>query len=106
MVWRGEFLTADTSESPSGAVASTLSDVLESQLVPERYYLSARAAAGILRRAERRGKRLPPRLEQALRAVAGTEATLTTKPMLEVLTETSDIMDEPTLFKRPQQDTI
>jgi hypothetical protein len=33
---------------------------------PEKYYLSARACEGILRRAERRGKALPPMLREAL----------------------------------------
>ena len=44
----------------------TLSEVLESGPVPERYFLSAAACAGILRRAERRGKKLPAHLEAAL----------------------------------------
>jgi hypothetical protein len=34
--------------------------------VPTRYYLSSKAAEGILRRAERRGKILPDLLRQAL----------------------------------------
>jgi len=38
--------------------------------VPTRYYLSAKACQGILRRANRRGKVLPPRLQQALEQVA------------------------------------
>ena len=33
---------------------------------PEKYYLSAKACAGILRRAERRGKTLPKMLREAL----------------------------------------
>ena len=80
----GECWTADTSECPSGAGASSsLADVLEAD-VPARFYLSPRAAAGILRRAERRGKRLPEALETALRALSRqaksdseTEATKT-----------------------------
>lgn len=36
-----------------------------------KYYLSARACAGILRRAEKRGRELPPMLEAALRERAG-----------------------------------
>jgi len=78
MHWRGESSTADSSECPSGAVECTLSDILESS-VPQRYYLSPRACTGILRRAERRGKALPPHLEQALRATADTGATSITK---------------------------
>ena len=44
----------------------TLSEVLETGPVPERYFLSKAACAGILRRAERRGKKLPEHLEAAL----------------------------------------
>jgi hypothetical protein len=53
----------------AGGVCS-LSDVLEAGSVPQRYYLSARACSGILRRAEKRGKSLPQALESALMAVA------------------------------------
>src|SRR5690606_22360506 len=52
------FLTPDTSESRSGAVACSLSDVVEPRVHP-RYYLSPKACAGILRRAEKRGRELP-----------------------------------------------
>jgi hypothetical protein len=62
---RTEFLTLNTGESPSVAVESTLSSILEAN-APEKYYLSAKACGGILRRAERRGKALPPTLKEAL----------------------------------------
>jgi hypothetical protein len=42
--------------------------------VPARYSLSARAARGILRRAEKRGRTLPPHLLAALQAVSMTPA--------------------------------
>jgi DNA (cytosine-5)-methyltransferase 1 len=46
-----------------------LSDLLEPpECVPEKYYLSATACRGILRRAEKRGKVLPPLLDIALRS--------------------------------------
>ena len=52
----------------------SLSDILEdSGSVPQRYFLSARACAGILRRAEKRGKVLPEPLALALKAVADSE---------------------------------
>jgi hypothetical protein len=51
----------------------SLSDILETGDVPLRYFLSARACRGILRRAERRGKRLPEHLELALLRVADSE---------------------------------
>ena len=67
---RGRLSTLKTSESRSAAAACSLSQVLEAE-VPSKYSLSARAAAGILRRAERRGRRIPEALYAALRAVAG-----------------------------------
>lgn len=69
----GECLTADTSECPSeGAVSSSLPDVLEADVHP-RFYLSQKAAAGILRRAERRGKALPGALRMALTQLAASQ---------------------------------
>lgn len=70
-----EFSTRSTSRCPSGAsacsCAPSLTTILEPNASP-RYSLSAKAATGILRRATRRGRTLPPALEQALRAVAET----------------------------------
>lgn len=68
-LFRGALLTLGTSESPSGAVEYSLSRVLESTS-PQRFCLSAKAAVGILRRANRRGKNLPPALNQALMSLA------------------------------------
>ena len=68
-----EFLTLSTLEFPSGAVACSLSDILEAGNVPQRFFLSATACRGILRRAEKRGKELPGQLKQALVAVAEQE---------------------------------
>jgi hypothetical protein len=65
----GGWSTLGSSESPSDAVECLLSDVLE-MTVSERFALSARAAKGILRRADARGKTLPVELEQALRELA------------------------------------
>jgi len=70
--WRGECWTRAGSERPSAVVASSLSDVLETGDVPKRYWVSARAAEGILRRARRRKKVLPPRLMAALEELAST----------------------------------
>ena len=64
-------LTLSTAEYHSGAVASSLSDILETGDVPQRYFLSGKACRGILRRAEKRGKDLPMTLRLALQAVAG-----------------------------------
>ena len=61
----GEQWTLNIGESPSVAVESHLSWILEDD-APEKYYLSAKACQGILRRAEKRGKSLPSVLEKAL----------------------------------------
>jgi hypothetical protein len=58
------------SEFHSGAVACSLSDILETGDVPRRFYLSATACRGILRRAEKRGKDLPGSLKAALEDTA------------------------------------
>ena len=73
LVWRGEYLTLNIPEFPNfrgqsrneGDVSS-LSDILVRGSIPQRYYLTARCAEGILRRAERRGKPLPLVLKEAL----------------------------------------
>ena len=78
MVTLTAFWTLSTSEwnhtlapSLSDDGVCSLSDILEdSGSVPQRYFLSAKACAGILRRAEKRGKQLPPALWMALKAVA------------------------------------
>ena len=59
------FSTHSFGEFPSVAVESRLSQILE-DTPHQKYSLSAKACMGILRRAERRGKKLPPELEKAL----------------------------------------
>jgi len=78
------FLTLSTSEhaashglSHNGDAVCSLSDILETGDVPQRFYLTAKACRGILRRADKRGKNLPPQLARALQAVAGLEPTST-----------------------------
>jgi len=59
-------------ESPNVDVASSLSRILQPlEDVPEKYYLSAKACLGILRRAKERGKELPEELKIALERQAG-----------------------------------
>lgn len=72
MVSHGEYLTLNTSEWPSDADVCFLSDVLETQNVPERYFLSPTACQGILRRAESRGKELPSPLKETLEEVVAS----------------------------------
>ena len=68
-----ECLTLLTSDWPSaGKESSSLAAVLETGDIPRRYYLTAQAASGILRRARKREKVLPPLLEQALVAQAAS----------------------------------
>ena len=74
-----ESLTLNTSEWPSDAAVCSLSQILETGDVPQRVFLSPKACQGILRRAEKRGKTLPPPLAHALQAVVDSEqiSTLT-----------------------------
>ena len=55
---------------PNVVVDSRLSQILEDS-VPEKYSLSPTACLGILKRAEKRGKELPPILKEALIQQAG-----------------------------------
>ena len=66
----GEYTMHSFGESPKEENVSHLSQILEDSAHP-KYFLSAKACLGILRRAERRGKELPKELEKALRAQAG-----------------------------------
>ena len=66
----GVLLTANTSEYPSQGRGSTLSDVVETGAVPEKYFLSPNAARGILRRADRMGRNLRPHFRTSLEILA------------------------------------
>ena len=68
-----ECLTLSTSEWPNDAAVCSLSDILETGTVPQRFFLSATACQGILRRADKRGKELPQALQAALEQVAGPQ---------------------------------
>jgi hypothetical protein len=62
-----------SSECPNddGEYSSSLASILVSpQEVDSKYYLSPKAAEGILRRAGRRGKTLPEALQKALEELA------------------------------------
>jgi len=77
MACAGGFLTLNILEWPSAAAVCSLSGILETD-VPPKYFLSPRAARGILRRAEKRGRSLPEQLRAALSQVA-TDSTPTEK---------------------------
>jgi hypothetical protein len=65
----GVCLIRNSSESPNAVEESLLSQVLEQNPL-EKYFLSAKAAQGIIRRANKRGKQLPAPLQQALESTA------------------------------------
>jgi hypothetical protein len=67
---RGGFLMPNISAWPNDAAVCSLSQVLETGSIPQRFFLSTRACAGILRRAEKRGKALPEALRQALESAS------------------------------------
>ncbi len=76
--WRGECLTLNIPEFPnfhgrsrSEGSVSSLSDVLVRGNVPHKYSLTASCAEGILRRAERKGKKMPEILRLALENLVG-----------------------------------
>ena len=66
----GKSMTLNTGECPSAVRESTLSQILNLN-APEKYSLSPTACAGIIRRAEKRGKELPFMLKEALMEVIG-----------------------------------
>ena len=84
--WVGGFSTAVSSEcrSDDGGCSSSepaLTEILDPpHAVPVRYSLSARAATGILRRAQRRGRELPPHLLSALSLAAASQADGESEP--------------------------
>ena len=61
----GEYTMRSFGECPKEERESHLSQILE-ECAPRKYYLSAKACAGILRRAKQRGKELPAELREAL----------------------------------------
>jgi hypothetical protein len=78
----GVCLIRNSLEYPNGAEESLLSQVLE-QNPSEKYFLSAKAAQGILRRANKRGKTLPEPLQQALESTANLALQDTEKEELQ-----------------------
>ena len=63
----GVSMMLNTGESPSEERESTVLQILERERELEKYFLSPKACQGILNRATKRGKTLPPILEEALR---------------------------------------
>ena len=70
----------NTSEYPSeGSVSSSLADVVQTQPVQQKYYLTVKAAEGVLRRSNRNGKLLPDQLQKAFEDVVRKEQESTTQ---------------------------
>jgi len=68
--------TATVSSSPTTPVVSQLINVIEREKVHQRYFLSANAAQGILRRVDKLGRHLFPPLEVVLRRIAAPDSAL------------------------------
>ena len=75
----GAYSTASISEWPRDGSACSLSQILEASPAT-KYSLSPKACEGILRRAEKRGKTLPPMLLAALRRVASADTKKESEP--------------------------
>lgn len=88
----------NTGESPREEKESTLSQILEEH-PPKKYYLTATACKGILRRAEERGKPLPKALDTALRIHAGLICSTNGRGK-------KNPSDEPVAFAQNQRDEV
>jgi hypothetical protein len=71
----GVCLTAGTLESPSRVKESTLSDAIETNEVPDKYFLSPNAARGMLRRTDQMGRKLFPPLRRALEILSAAPSS-------------------------------
>ena len=70
IAYRDWVVTVAVSSSRVTAVPSQLINVIEKKLVHQRYFLSANAAQGILRRVDKLGRHLYPPLDAVLRNIA------------------------------------
>ena len=68
----GDYTMHSFGESPREENVSRLSQILEDS-APRKYFLSPKACDGILRRAEKRKKELPPELKAALLAQSASK---------------------------------
>jgi hypothetical protein len=97
------FSTLSGSECPSdgdgcSSSPSTLADIL-TPTAPDRFSLSARAAAGIMRRSAKRGRRLPAELDAALASLAEVQTALSPNvsggPEMQARHSTPDVPSPP-----------
>lgn len=75
VAYKGLFATTPVSSSPIEPVFSRLIDVIEKNQVHQRYFLSANAIQGILRRVDKLGRNLFPPLDAVLREIAAPKTT-------------------------------
>lgn len=88
----GEYSTHSFGECPKDGVESRLSQILEAE-PHQKYCLSEKACQGILNRAERRGKELPPELKKALEIQScACRETESTAPIPQIVRECGDIV--------------
>lgn len=73
IAYKNWFVTVAVSSSPVTAATSRLIDVIEKTKVSERYFLSANAVQGILRRVDKLGRHLFPPLDTVLREIAAPD---------------------------------
>lgn len=97
----GQSLTLNTSTWRSGASVCSLSEVLETGPIPRRYFLTRKACQGILRRAEKRGRALPPALLAALTAAARADTPDdASSPCYRNVEQVTDTLDISSLAKQ------
>lgn len=66
MAWENTYLGGSVSPTPEKPISSNLLDVVETEKVGDRYYLTPNAAEGILRRVDNQGRKLFAPLRIAL----------------------------------------
>ncbi len=77
---RGAYSTRSMPDWLNDGSVCSLSDVLETRLIPARYFLTPKACLGILLRADRRGRKLPALLKHALGQAAKVPDLMPTGP--------------------------
>lgn len=81
IAYKNWVVSAAVSPSPITAVPSQLINVIEKKKVHQRYFLSANAAQGILRRVDKLGRHLYPPLDAVLRSIAAPNPLSKEEPM-------------------------
>ena len=81
VAYKGWIATTVVSSSPVIPVPSQLIDVIEKKKVHQRYFLSANASQGILRRVDKLGRHLFPPLDTVLRKIANPDPITEREPL-------------------------